>query len=62
MKKLFRRVNTRVLFVVLLACSLCTIFSCMEPRPLGKYPSGKEEILREHEEVHEAREREKAGW
>lgn len=60
MKKL--GVSMCVLLAVLLACAFCTLFSCTEPRPRSKYPSGREELLREHLEVYEAREREKAGW
>ncbi len=47
----------RVLLAMLLGCLLCCVCSCYAAPPYDKYPYGKDEVRKEHEEVFEGRDR-----
>jgi hypothetical protein len=48
----------RALIVLLLGCVFCSICSCIQPRPEGKYPTARDEVIRERLEAYEGKDRE----
>ena len=47
----------RILLVLLLGCLIFSVCSCYAAAPNDKYPYGRDEIRKEHEEVFEGRDR-----
>jgi hypothetical protein len=48
----------RALIILLFGCVVCSICSCIADAPYDKYPYGRQEVIREHEEYWEGKDRE----